>query len=119
MEQEMAAVEAKDVGIDMDIDGGNNTGSNGVNVTVVRSASASLAQTDGDRDTQNELGQSNVININDNSDLTTRSKKILSTMDSDNDGIVTYSDAANYGKKMNSKTTQWKWLFIIQTILLF
>ena len=39
-------------------------------------------------------------------------------MDVDNDGIVTYSDAANYGKKAQAKTRQWKWFFVASIVLL-
>ena len=39
-------------------------------------------------------------------------------MDTDNDGIVTYHDAARYGKEKKKQSKQWKCLFVASIIIL-
>ena len=69
-----------------------------------------------------ELGQGGQDGENmgrDQDQLSFRSKKILSKMDTDNDGIVTYNDAARYGKEKKKQLKQWKCLFLASVIILF
>ena len=51
--------------------------------------------------------------------LTDTSKKIIDGIDTDGDGVISYSEAANYAKKQEKDVRQWKCYFIGLLILLF
>ena len=67
--------------------------------------------------TANSLGSDNVEQDFEKT-LSTRSKKIVQAMDTDGDGVISYQEAAKYGKMQENDIKKWKCLFVILFFLL-